>query len=51
MKANELMIVDWIYAVDDNTDFKIPIKVNGIDSIGNINAVIPDYNVPILLVG
>lgn len=44
MKANELMIGDWVYAVDDNTSFIIPIKVNGIDSIGNINAVIPDYN-------
>lgn len=44
MKADELMIGDRIYAVDDDTDFKIPIIVNGIDSIGNINAVIPDYN-------
>ena len=44
LRSNELMIGDWVYAVDDNTDFIIPIKVNGINSIRSINAVIPDYN-------
>lgn len=44
MKANELMVGDWIYVVDNEFDLKAPFQVKQIDVLGNIYGFIPDYD-------
>ena len=44
MKANELMVGDWVRIVDDDTDEIYETKVAGISgNLGNIYAPIPEY--------
>lgn len=42
MKANELMIGDWVRITDDDTDMSFVSQISGISSVGNIYARMPE---------
>lgn len=42
MKANELMVGDWVRIVDDDTDQSFETRITGVSGIGNIYAPLPD---------
>lgn len=41
MKANELMIGDWVRIVDDDTDQSFETRITGVSGLGNIYAPLP----------
>ena len=42
MKANELMIGDWVRIVDDDTNQYFETRITGISDLGNIYAPLPE---------
>ena len=42
MKANELMIGDWVRIVDDDTDQSFETRITGVSGLGNIYAPLPE---------